>query len=113
MHGTSCSAGSAVMRRPHAGIMGRGARTLLQGLDLVRSGMFRDCLLKLVVRAEASDPTAKAFLQLQKAMTVTGTLGALGSGDVDAVALYPDVFYTPIAKYLGKTLKRFASELAG
>ena len=65
------------------------------------------------MRAEAPDPTAKAYLQLQKAMTVTGTLGALGSGDVDAVALYPDVYYTPIAKYLGKTLKRFASELAG
>ena len=65
------------------------------------------------MHAEAPEPTAKAFLQLQKAMTVTGTLGALGSGDVDAVALYPDVYYTPIAKYLGNTLKRFASELAG
>ncbi|KAK9826082.1 hypothetical protein WJX81_000383 [Elliptochloris bilobata] len=63
--------------------------------------------------AEATDLSAKAFLQLQKAMTVTGTLGALGSGDVDAVALYPDVFYTPIAKYLGQTLKKFAPELAG
>ena len=86
---------------------------MLQGLAVVRSSMFTDRMLKLPVRAEASDPTAKAFLQLQKAMTVTGTLGALGSGDVDAVALYPDVYYTPIAKYLGNTLKRFASELAG
>ncbi len=62
--------------------------------------------------AETEDPAAKGMLQLQRAMTVTGTLGALGSGDVDAVALYPDVFYTPIAKYLGRTLKRFAPQLA-
>ena len=55
---------------------------------------------------------AKAMLELQRAMTVTGTLGALGSGDADAVALYPDIFYTPIAKYLGATLKKFAVQLA-
>ena len=52
---------------------GRRARTVKQGLALVRSSIFTDRMLRPPVRAEAPDLSAKVSLQLQKAMAVFTT----------------------------------------
>ena len=64
------------------------------------------------VLAAAQDPIKKTFLQLQKTFTVDGVTTPLGPQDVEASRLYPDYFYTPIAKYMNNLIDTFRTQLA-
>ena len=62
--------------------------------------------------AAAEDPIKKTLLQLQKTFTVDGVTTPLGPKDVEASRLYPDYFYTPIAKYMNNLIDTFRTQLA-
>ncbi|KAK9904277.1 hypothetical protein WJX75_008264 [Coccomyxa subellipsoidea] len=62
--------------------------------------------------ASAQDPIKKTFLQLQKTFTVDGVTTPMGPQDVEASRLYPDYFYTPIAKYMNNLIDTFRTQLA-
>ncbi|CAL8470597.1 g10139 [Coccomyxa elongata] len=62
--------------------------------------------------ASAQDPIKKTLLQLQKVFTVDGVTTPLGANDVEASRLYPDYFYTPIAKYMNNLIDTFRVQLA-
>ena len=85
---------------------------MLQGFGMPGCFVLKGNCGSLSVCAAAEDPVKRTLLQLQKAFSVDGVTTPLGAADVEASRLWPDHFYTPIAKYMNNLIDRYRAELA-